>query len=80
MKIEFWFSQFFILRLTYGDNATRYTEEELTAQFMKILESQPGPVPPVGILTTQRRDMWAESRDILLTGLNEERHSPYELF
>ncbi|KAI5703780.1 hypothetical protein M8J75_016118 [Diaphorina citri] len=56
---------FFIMRLTYGENATRYTEEELTSQFMKILESQPSQVNPVGILTTQRRDMWAESWDIL---------------
>ncbi|XP_026684924.1 choline O-acetyltransferase-like [Diaphorina citri] len=53
------------MRLTYGENATRYTEEELTSQFMKILESQPSQVNPVGILTTQRRDMWAESWDIL---------------
>uniref|UniRef100_A0A8D8YHI3 Choline O-acetyltransferase n=1 Tax=Cacopsylla melanoneura TaxID=428564 RepID=A0A8D8YHI3_9HEMI len=61
-----WKNQFFIVRLTYGENATRYTEEELTAQFMKILESQPSQVCPIGILTTQRRDMWAESRDILI--------------
>ncbi|XP_008485149.1 choline O-acetyltransferase-like, partial [Diaphorina citri] len=44
-----WKNQFFIMRLTYGENATRYTEEELTSQFMKILESQPSQVNPVGI-------------------------------
>ncbi|RZF48597.1 hypothetical protein LSTR_LSTR009306 [Laodelphax striatellus] len=62
-------NQFYALHLKTKDRSEVLTEEEIASSIMSILNS-PATIttPPVGILTTQRRDIWAESRDLLRQG------------
>ena len=48
----------------------RLTEEEMASQFLHILQEAPHlpPAPPVGILTSERRDTWAVLREKLREG------------
>lgn len=50
------------------DGTDRLSEEQLASHFAYILKSHDKRLFPVGLLTTQRRDHWAESRDLLRKG------------
>ncbi|VVC41984.1 Hypothetical protein CINCED_3A025026 [Cinara cedri] len=64
-------SQFYVLRLTSGDDATPITEEQIAAKLLNIIIDAKKSVGsagmyPVGILTSQKRDDWAHSRELLM--------------
>lgn len=60
-----------MLRLTSGEDACPITEEQIAAKLLSIIMDAkktactPG-VYPVGILTSQKRDDWAHSRELLM--------------
>ncbi|XP_054258688.1 choline O-acetyltransferase-like isoform X1 [Macrosteles quadrilineatus] len=58
--------QLYVLYLRKDGTGDRLSEEQLASQFAHILTTAPGKSMPVGILTSQRRDHWAESREILI--------------
>ncbi|XP_025203705.1 choline O-acetyltransferase isoform X1 [Melanaphis sacchari] len=64
-------SQFYVLRLTSGEDATPITEEEIVTKLLNIImdaKKTTGATStyPVGILTSQKRDDWAHSRELLM--------------
>ncbi|XP_015365440.1 PREDICTED: choline O-acetyltransferase [Diuraphis noxia] len=64
-------SQFYVLRLTSGEDATPITEEEIVSKLLNIIidakkTSGTAGTYSVGILTSQRRDDWAHSRELLM--------------
>lgn len=45
----------------------RITEAELVEQLLTIMETKPDPrTPPIGILTTAKRPIWAKAREELM--------------
>ncbi|KAG8301343.1 hypothetical protein J6590_055111 [Homalodisca vitripennis] len=58
-------NQLYAVFLRPNSSSERLSEDDLASQFAHILSSPVGRVAPVGILSSQRRDHWAESRDIL---------------
>lgn len=53
-----------------AEDRGRLTEDEITCQFMHILDDAPclANPPPVGILTAADRPHWAQARETLLCG------------
>ncbi|XP_015588325.1 choline O-acetyltransferase [Cephus cinctus] len=67
-------NQFYSIPVRASDRG-RVTEAELTQQILKIMEIQADPrTPPVGILTTARRPVWAQAREELLKD-DQNRHN-----
>ncbi|XP_050423974.1 choline O-acetyltransferase [Adelges cooleyi] len=63
-------SQFYVLRLTSGEDATPLTEEQIATKMLNIILDAKKPtntagVYPIGVLTSQKRDDWAHSRELL---------------
>ncbi|XP_033210591.1 choline O-acetyltransferase [Belonocnema kinseyi] len=70
-------NQFYSVPVRASDRG-RITEEELIQQILKIMEEKPDPrTPPVGILTTSKRPVWAKAREELLK--NERNRHNIEL-
>jgi len=62
--------QFYVLRLTSGEDATPLTEAQIATKLLDIVtdaKKSAGSAGafPVGTLTSQRRDDWAHSRELL---------------
>lgn len=60
-----------MLRLTTGEDATPITEEEIVAKLLNIIadakkSAGSAGMYTVGILTSQKRDDWAHSRELLM--------------
>ncbi|XP_043474260.1 choline O-acetyltransferase-like isoform X2 [Leptopilina heterotoma] len=70
-------NQFYNVPVRASDRG-RITEGELIQQILKIMDEKPNPrTPPVGILTTARRPVWAKAREELLK--NERNRHNIEL-
>lgn len=67
-KIHVWNTPQLYALFLRPDGTERLSEEQLASEFAHILNTDLSRVPPVGVLTSQRRDHWAESRDILRKG------------
>lgn len=66
LTYHFFSLQFYNVPVRASDRG-RITEGELIQQILKIMEEQPNPrTPPVGILTTARRPVWAIAREELM--------------
>ncbi|XP_050534663.1 choline O-acetyltransferase [Daktulosphaira vitifoliae] len=65
-------SQFYVLRLTTGDDATPLSEEQIATKLLDIILDAKKSTDTtntkytVGILTSQKRDDWAHSRELLM--------------
>lgn len=58
--------QFYSVPVRASDR-DRITEAELVQQLLSIMETKADPrTPPVGILTTAKRPVWAKAREELL--------------
>lgn len=63
--------QLYVLRLTKGEDATPLTEPEIAARLLDIVmdakrSAGMAGAYPVGVLTSQKRDDWAHSREVLM--------------
>lgn len=59
-------TQFYSIPVRASDRG-RITETELVQQLLKIMETKADPrTPPVGILTTAKRSLWAKAREELI--------------
>ncbi|XP_049863343.1 choline O-acetyltransferase-like isoform X4 [Schistocerca gregaria] len=61
-------NQFYAVPVREEPSGARLSERELCAQLMHVLREAPSlpPAPPLGLLTAQRRDVWAAHRHLLL--------------
>ncbi|XP_035736541.1 choline O-acetyltransferase-like isoform X3 [Vespa mandarinia] len=70
-------NQFYSVPVRASDRG-RITESELIQQILKIMETKANPVtPPIGILTTAKRPVWAKAREELMK--NERNRHNIEL-
>ncbi|XP_043486009.1 choline O-acetyltransferase isoform X1 [Polistes fuscatus] len=70
-------NQFYSVPVRASDRG-RITESELIQQILKIMETKASPTtPPVGILTTGKRPVWAKAREELMK--NERNRHNIEL-
>ncbi|XP_049790510.1 choline O-acetyltransferase [Schistocerca nitens] len=60
--------RFYAVPVREEPSGARLSERELCAQLMHVLREAPSlpPAPPLGLLTAQRRDVWAAHRQLLL--------------
>lgn len=64
-------SKFYVLRLTSGEDATPINEEQIATKLLNIIvdakkTASTAGLYSVGILTSQKRDDWAHSRELLM--------------
>ncbi|EDO44258.1 predicted protein [Nematostella vectensis] len=57
-------NQFYSLDV-YGTDGKPLNEPEIAAQLLKIVQSSDAEEPPVGVLTSENRSVWAKEREVL---------------